>query len=71
MIQVRMVAVDLEAQPAKLNITTREGVLSLQDVQGFGAALSAGGKAYGLSPASLAVIGKWFLAAAISQGQDV
>ena len=72
MMQARTINLDPEHGAGPLNITTREGMIRLVCVPGpdGGVALEAGDTVHGLSPASLAVIGRWFLAAGISLGID-
>lgn len=73
MIQARTITLDPDAGAGPLNITTREGTIRLAVVrngQDTGVAIEAGGKLHGLSPASLVVIGRWFLAAGISLGEE-
>lgn len=56
---------------AGMTIRTGQGVITLRRVDPHGVEIVFGGVAYGVTSPHLALIGRYFLAAAILQGQDI
>jgi hypothetical protein len=67
-IQVRTVAVDPDNTAPILNLTTREGMVSLYRATPDGMIMRAGDRDYAFSRDSLIVMAHWLLATGVSQG---